>query len=120
MLRRTRPTFQRYRRKLASPTLKCYFLVRQAILVQLVWCMLPPLEADVLCHAADDESPNIARVSLTTCHVCLPGAGEASKTLVCCLQVSKLGVTSFLVSEAEGVSCRSFLQALQQYDNSHR
>lgn len=44
----------------------------------------------------DDESPNIARVS-------------------------KLGVTSFLVSEAEGVSCRSFTQALQQYaGKSHR
>ena len=41
-------------------------------------------------------------------------------TLMCCPQVSKLGVTSFLVSEAEGVSCRSFTQALQQYDNRHR
>lgn len=42
-------------------------------------------------------------------------------TLVRCLQVSKLGVTSFLVSEAEGVSCRSFTQALQQYaGKSHR
>lgn len=41
-------------------------------------------------------------------------------TLVRCLQVSKLGVTPFLVSEAEGVSCRSFTQALQQYGKSHR
>eukprot|EP00891_Asterochloris_glomerata_P005641 jgi/Astpho2/5641/Aster-02890 len=47
--------------------------------------------------------------------------GGGSMTLVRCLQVSKLGVTSFLVSEAEGVSCRSFTQALQQYaGKSHR
>ena len=44
MLRRIRPTFQRYKRRLASPTLKCYFLVRQTILVQLVWSV--PLTAD--------------------------------------------------------------------------